>query len=245
MRKEKVTMPRHEQEDQQRPEFALSPKNSRRWLENNHQEGIFLPVALDVMVEDVVRNAEELFAQEEHALSGVTNIVAIVKEHPDLLNTAATRIGQNALALRTGLHDPQMVYMSGLCFYEAFAQAERESGASMSPGKMLITQTRRKMAEVLTRFAKEKKISFMADKLAMDSQALDVYSPPLQVDTITPDETDQEIVRLVAEGLSNKEVALQIGLSPSTVKNRITRVLGLLGVKNRTEIAIKILELNR
>jgi DNA-binding NarL/FixJ family response regulator len=47
-----------------------------------------------------------------------------------------------------------------------------------------------------------------------------------------------EILRLLAEGLSNKEIAAQLNLSEKTVKNRISEILSKLGVCNRTQAAI-------
>ena len=48
-----------------------------------------------------------------------------------------------------------------------------------------------------------------------------------------------EVMRLLGEGYFNKEIAKQLGLAPSTVKTPVLAVLAALGVKNRTEAAIK------
>ena len=58
--------------------------------------------------------------------------------------------------------------------------------------------------------------------------------------TLTPRE--EEILRLVAQGLSNKEVALQLALQEKTVKHHMTRILNKLHVRNRTEAAILLRE---
>jgi DNA-binding NarL/FixJ family response regulator len=47
-----------------------------------------------------------------------------------------------------------------------------------------------------------------------------------------------EILRLVAEGLSNKEVAGRLSLQEKTIKHHMTRVLSKLNVRNRTEAAL-------
>ncbi len=47
---------------------------------------------------------------------------------------------------------------------------------------------------------------------------------------------ESDIVRLVAEGLSNREIADQLKLSEHTVKNYIFRVFDKLGVSNRIEL---------
>ncbi|TPK94014.1 response regulator transcription factor [Mesorhizobium sp. B2-4-12] len=51
-----------------------------------------------------------------------------------------------------------------------------------------------------------------------------------------------EILRLVAEGLSNKEVALRLDLQEKTVKHHMTGVLSKLNVRNRTEAALMMRE---
>ena len=55
-------------------------------------------------------------------------------------------------------------------------------------------------------------------------------------------ERQAEILRLVAEGLSNKEVALRLELQEKTVKHHMTGVLSKLNVRNRTEAALMMRE---
>ena len=55
-------------------------------------------------------------------------------------------------------------------------------------------------------------------------------------------ERQTEILWLVAEGLSNKEVALRLHLQEKTVKHHITGVLSKLNVRNRTEAALMVRE---
>lgn len=53
---------------------------------------------------------------------------------------------------------------------------------------------------------------------------------------LTP--TEKKVVGLIAEGLSNKEIAGQLYLSEGTVKNYVTEILGKLNLRDRTQIAI-------
>ncbi|MFC7748500.1 response regulator [Paenibacillus thermoaerophilus] len=54
---------------------------------------------------------------------------------------------------------------------------------------------------------------------------------------------EREIVRLIADGLSNKEIAAALYLSEGTVKNYVTSVLGKLELRDRTQIAIYYLKM--
>jgi len=51
---------------------------------------------------------------------------------------------------------------------------------------------------------------------------------------------EQEILSLVAAGMSNKRVALQLDLQEKTIKHHMTRILAKLGVRNRTEAAMTL-----
>jgi len=46
-----------------------------------------------------------------------------------------------------------------------------------------------------------------------------------------------EVLRLIVEGLSNKEIASSLSISESTVKNHVNSILGKLKAKDRTQAA--------
>lgn len=49
-----------------------------------------------------------------------------------------------------------------------------------------------------------------------------------------------DVVRLVAEGLTNRDVARELGLSEHTVKNYLFRVFDKLGVSSRVELVLYV-----
>ena len=51
-------------------------------------------------------------------------------------------------------------------------------------------------------------------------------------------EREREVVRLIAAGLSNAEIASSLYLSEATIKSHITRILARIGLRDRTQIAV-------
>lgn len=52
-------------------------------------------------------------------------------------------------------------------------------------------------------------------------------------------EREIEIVKMMAAGASNKEIGAALFITEGTVKNHITSILGKLGVRDRTQAALK------
>jgi DNA-binding CsgD family transcriptional regulator len=48
---------------------------------------------------------------------------------------------------------------------------------------------------------------------------------------------EQKIVALVAQGLTNKEIAQRLGSSPFTVRNQVKVIMRKLELKNRVQVA--------
>jgi DNA-binding NarL/FixJ family response regulator len=85
---------------------------------------------------------------------------------------------------------------------------------------------------------------------ANNSQLEDIVGAVMQVPTSKFSKTEmtalltkreEEVARLVATGLSNREVSEKLGLSRHTVKNYLFRVFEALGISNRTELVLDIL----
>lgn len=50
---------------------------------------------------------------------------------------------------------------------------------------------------------------------------------------------EREVIELVAEGLSNKEIAAALGISPHTAKFHVSTIMGKLDAQSRTEAAVR------
>jgi DNA-binding NarL/FixJ family response regulator len=56
-------------------------------------------------------------------------------------------------------------------------------------------------------------------------------------------ERELQVLRLVAQGKTNREIAAALYIAGGTVKNHVTNILGKLGARDRTQAALKAREL--
>jgi DNA-binding CsgD family transcriptional regulator len=63
------------------------------------------------------------------------------------------------------------------------------------------------------------------------------------IDALSPAET--RVLRLLATGLTNKEIARELGIAPATARTHIANVFGILQVGNRVEATLRYQEMGR
>ena len=83
----------------------------------------------------------------------------------------------------------------------------------------------------------EKLLAACGADLTLSTPAVPILPEPL-----TPRE--QEVLELLAAGLTNREIAEQLVISPQTVKKHTGGIYGKLGVRSRTEAAARARELD-
>jgi len=93
---------------------------------------------------------------------------------------------------------------------------------------------------------KTDEISNIAGKLRALVSGVGILDPEVLKKLTAPEnpaldqltQRERDIVRLVAQGLPNKEIAAQLFLSEGTVRNNIVTIMEKLDVKNRTQLGM-------
>ncbi|MDV4150216.1 response regulator transcription factor [Clostridium sp. AL.422] len=99
---------------------------------------------------------------------------------------------------------------------------------------------------------KTDKISNIAEKLRIFYEGVTVLDKDVLSNLTNPDKTilekltprEKDVILLVSEGLTNKEISSQLFLSEGTIRNIVSVIMDKLGAKNRTQLSNIINENN-
>ena len=86
----------------------------------------------------------------------------------------------------------------------------------------------------------EAKLQGMIARAVQESTALAPRPPVEEPDPLLQRLTqrEQEVLSYIVQGLTNKEIATQLYLSPDTVKNHVVHIMEKLGAQDRTQAAV-------
>jgi DNA-binding CsgD family transcriptional regulator len=121
-----------------------------------------------------------------------------------------------------------------------WGQRGRGKGKSKSfnPSPLTLSQPQPKIGCVspkgYTQFGPGIAEKAIAGKLA--NEVDESKQPPPGLSELTPRE--KEVLKMIAAGASNREIAKELFLSQGTVRNHISNILGRLNVRDRTQAAI-------
>lgn len=84
--------------------------------------------------------------------------------------------------------------------------------------------------------------TLMSGSGVLDSNVLKQLIRPISPSIEQLSTRERDITRLVAQGLTNKEIASQLFLSEGTIRNKVLIIMDKLGVNNRTQLAVAYYE---
>ena len=149
-----------------------------------------------------------------------------------LLDISLPGGGLNAIAPVLGLRPSQKIVMLTVSEDSDDLAAALNSGAH---GYVLKGVGSRTLAEILKSVAAGER--YVSPTLS--ARLLTALSTASQASPLADLSTrEREILTLVADGLSNKRIGLQLNLHEKTIKHHMSRILAKLKVSNRTEAAM-------
>jgi DNA-binding NarL/FixJ family response regulator len=198
----------------------------------------------------VASNPIRIMAVDDHPLL-LQGIATIVGDQPDMLIVAQASNGREAIQ-QFRLHHPdvtlmdlQMPEMSGLdamiairdefpdarfivlTTYTGDVQVLRAMKAG-ARGYLLKNLLHKELLATIRAIHAGKKTLSAEASYALADHAVD--------DALTPGEVD--VLRLIAAGNANKQIAAQLSITEDTVKGRVKNILSKLGANDRTHAAM-------
>jgi LuxR family maltose regulon positive regulatory protein len=144
------------------------------------------------------------------------------------------------------------------CLEEALILAEPESYIRIfidrgEPVRFLLSRFVSRLDETRIRLDRSEKLKCLkayASKLLLAFPNAETMVPQSAIHTQQstliepPSDRELELLRLVADGKSNKEIADTLFIATGTVKKHLNNIFGKLGVQNRTQCVARARELN-
>jgi DNA-binding NarL/FixJ family response regulator len=199
------------------------------------REGLrtLLSVQADLEVVAEAGNGEEALRQAAKALP---DVVLMDLQMPVLDGVAATR------RLRAEMPECRVIVLTTFDNDEYVFEGLRAGAV----GYLLKDAPSEKLVEAIRAAARGE--SFLqpsvAAKVIAEFARMSEQAPARPQPLVEPlSDRELEILRLVATGASNKEIASLLFIAEGTVKNHITNILGKLEVRDRTQAALKAREL--
>ncbi len=80
---------------------------------------------------------------------------------------------------------------------------------------------------------------FIPERVAALASARRAAGTSVPANSVALTNRQGAVLRLVSEGLSNKDIARRLGLSPATIKTHLSQSIAAMNAANRTEAAMK------
>ena len=162
------------------------------------------------------------------ATNGREAIQQFRSHHPDVTLMDIQMPEMNGLdaliAIRNEAPEARIIMLTT---YAGDAQVLRAIKAG-AQGYLLKSSLHRELLETIRGSMQEKRRSLLRSSYELAEHATD--------DALTPAEI--RVLRLIAQGNANKEIAEQLSVSEETVKGQVRNILSKLGAKDRTHAAM-------
>jgi DNA-binding NarL/FixJ family response regulator len=215
---------------------ALAVELAERFLRSLAAENRLQRVAgLELLVRALVALGEA-----DRARDALTELQALVGEvGTDLLRASALAAEGVVAAAGGELEQARLVFEDAVDLFQRNGAPFETAGTRMDLARVLRALGREDAAAQQARTAHEAMRAMRAaretERAAALLRELDAAEPAEQSTPLTPREL--EVVRLVAQGLSNPEIAERLVLSEHTVHRHLANVLSKLGLSSRAAAA--------
>jgi len=182
-----------------------------------------------------------------HTAHGTKLDEVLASDHPKIaiLDTETDHaISDLILEIRRAVPAIKIILLSGFDDVErtrqAFASGVDGIVLKVQPSAVLIAtiahlaKTDEEIPLTFERLDGRQKLSTLAELPTLITRP---PATPKRLDGLT--EREQEVVRLVSEGLSNKDIADRLCISSITVRHHLTSIFDKLGVSNRQKLLIR------
>jgi DNA-binding NarL/FixJ family response regulator len=172
------------------------------------------------------------------ASDGAEAVGLVRRHHPDVVLMDVRMPGLDGLAaaraVLSGIQPPKVLVLTTFDLDEYVVEALRLGAGGFllkdSPRQLLLSAIRRVVEGELVVAPQ------VMGRLVDTFVDVGARREDPRVATLTEREVD--VVRLVAQGLSNAEIADQLYLGVTTVKSHVARVLTKLGLRDRLQVAV-------
>ncbi|MGG6296879.1 response regulator [Leptolyngbya sp. AN02str] len=183
----------------------------------------------------------QILAEAEHGQEAIACVEALAKQNqlPDVILMDVRMPVMDGVAATGAIAQqfPQIKILVLTTFDdEAYVVAALQKGAV---GYLLKDTPSEELAEAIRMVHKgytQLSPGILPKLTAGLTAAVTQPQPPLALEQLTPRE--REVLKLIAQGASNREIAQALYISEGTVKNHVTNILGRLNLRDRTQAAL-------
>jgi DNA-binding CsgD family transcriptional regulator/tetratricopeptide (TPR) repeat protein len=197
-------------------------------------EGLEIPAGVESRAGELLRDAETVATTTS---SDRGHLALIQAEHARLRGVDETPAWEAAVITTRGMHQPFFVAYALLRQAEALVSAGESAAAAVSAGEAQTLAARLGAAPLLAEVEALIRRARLRPEGTTTSQEADVATGTDVTDPFGLTPREREVLRLVADGCSNNQIAQQLFISRATASVHVSNILSKLGVTTRVQAA--------